>query len=326
MKTQTISIIGLNRIGGSMALAIKQSALEVSIIGHDRDAALIAEAEKMGMVDKGQRSLARAAAAADIVIMNVPLADLEVILGAIGDVVAEHALILDLSGGKAAGLKWAKSELSRGHYVGASLVLTASALADGRTGLQAARADLFKDSVFCVMPAATAEPKAVETAVNLGHLLGATPFFVDATEFDSLVQGTETVPGLLAAAMFNAVHKATGWRDMLRFAGLSFAQTTNPLGDAANVSRLALENKAATLRWLDALLQELQRVRKWIEEGEKEVLAAMLEELELERNRWLQQRADNSWLEVKAPQLDHPGFAQQMFGGLARGRDRKEER
>lgn len=325
MKTQTISIIGLNRIGGSLALAIKESALEVAIIGHDRDAALVAEAEKAGVVDKGQRSLARAAEAADIVILNAQVTDLEGILGVIGQVVAAHTLILDLSGWKVAGMNWAESALRQGHYVGGSLVLAAAALSDGRTGLEAARADLFKDSVFCVMPPASAEPKAVETAVNLGHLLGATPFFIDAMEFDSLVQGTDTVPALLAAAMFSAVHKAPGWRDMLRFAGLTFAQATQPLREAPDIAVQALQNREATLRWLDALIQELQLVRNQIQEGEEEVLGAMLQELEFERLRWLQQRSENNWLEVKAPQWEQPSFAQQMFGGLARGRDRGEK-
>jgi prephenate dehydrogenase len=163
-------------------------------------------------------SLASAASEADILIINVPLSDLEMTLEVAGAEVREHTLLVDLSNMKAVGQKWADQYMVQGHYVGAKPVLAADTLTDGRIGITAARADLFKKSVFCIMPSVKADPKAVETAVNLGRILGATPFFLDAFEYDSLMQGLEAVPGLVSAAMLRAVTKSSGWRDMLRFA------------------------------------------------------------------------------------------------------------
>lgn len=322
MKTQQITLIGLRRLGASIGLAIKQSSLDVTIVGHDSQIALARQAAGLGAIDKVQRNLPRAAETADILVLAVSVSELEATLKIVGDVVQGHTLILDLSGWKGAGLKWAKAYLQRGHYVGAALVFAATKLSDGRIGVEAADADLFRDSVICLMPSPDAEPRVVETAVNFGHILGAKPYFVDTLEYDGLVQGLETVPGLLAAAMFRAVHKSRGWRDMLRFAGLPFAQSTHPLNAGVDVAHMAMGNKMATLRWLDALMEELKQMRRWIYEGEEEVLAAVLTELDLQREAWLRERAVNDWLEAKTPDLEQRGFAQLMFGGLAGSRDK----
>jgi prephenate dehydrogenase len=326
MQAQNITIIGMGRIGASVGLALKQRALQVTLIGHDRQRALAQKAkEALGAVDRVEWNLINAVSAADILVLTVPVSELEDTLRAIGDDLQSHTLVLDLSHMKAAALQWAEQYLEQGHYVGAWPVLAASALADAQAGLETADADLFKNSVFCLMPSAKADPKAVETAVNFGRLLGATPYFMDPMEYDSLVQSVETIPGLMAAALFNAIHKTKGWRDILRFAGLPFAQTTSPLKAGEDIALLALPNKTATLRWLDALLEELQTVRRWLQEGEVEMLTATLEELNRERERWLSERAQNNWVEAKSPPAAGPGIAEQILGRWARGDDGTEE-
>jgi prephenate dehydrogenase len=225
MKAQTISIIGLGRTGASVGLALKASHLNVTVIGHDKDGDAAKAAQEAGAIDSRQWRLVRAAAEGDIIILAVPDSEVEGILEAIGQDIREHALILSFSSLKGAGQRWADRYLQTGHYVGAVPVLAASALQDGTPGVAGARVDLFRDSILCLMPSPRTDPQAVETAVNLGTVLGAKPFFLDADEYDNLVLGVETIPGLLAAALFAAITEANGWRDMLRFANLPFATT-----------------------------------------------------------------------------------------------------
>jgi hypothetical protein len=53
--------------------------------------------------------------------------------------------------------------------------------------------------------------------------------------------------------MFRAVTRSQGWRDMLRFAGMPFATGTAALEDEEEIAALALTDRDATLRWLEAL-------------------------------------------------------------------------
>jgi prephenate dehydrogenase len=313
MKTQTVSIVGLERITGSIGLALQEGDLGLTVVGHDNSRSTISGARNLGIVNRTTGSLAKAASAADILIVNVPIADLERTLEVAGAEAREHTLIVDLSNMKGMGQKWADQYVEQGHYVGAKPVLAADALTDGRFGIEASRADLFQNSVFCIMPSVKADPKAVDTAVNLGRILGAAPFFIDAFEYDSLMQGLEVVPGLVAAAILRAVTKSKGWRDMLRFAGLGFAQTTASL-ENPDLARLSLNDKVASLRWIDAVLGELQEVRRWINDSDEERFSFIMEELMIEREQWLHERRENNWIEDDSADTSGIGIAGQLMG------------
>jgi prephenate dehydrogenase len=323
MKTQVITIIGLRRTGASIALSLKEGPLAVTVLGHDSEPALQKQAVELGAIDKAESNLIRAAAGADILVLAMPSVELEGTLRAIGEDLKEHALIIDLTALKGPGVKLAEMYLRQGHYVGARPVFAAGTFADGLADGEKARADLFKNSIFCLMPGAQTDPQAVETAVNFGRLLGASPYFVDPLEYDNLAQGVETVPGLMAAALFRSVNQATGWRDMLRFADLPFAMATFALDqEAEDLAYLALNDKLATLRWLDAVMSEFKDLRRWIQEDNQEVLSALLEELKNDRSKWLLERSENEWMEVKDSAEELPGLSQRLFGGLAsRGGD-----
>lgn len=318
MKTQTITIIGLDRIGASIGLALKQSPLEVTVIGHDADATKGKVAKETVLaIDQAEWNMVNAARKADILVITTPTSFLESILQVIGSELQPHTLVLDFSSLKRLGLDWAEQYLRQGHYVGAMPVLAAPYLADGRSEAIAATPDLFKNSAFCLMPSPNADPQAVETAVNFGLLLGALPYFVDPDEYDSLVQGSETLPGLISLAMFNNMQKATGWRDMMRFVGLPFALMTRPLQNERDIPLHALQNRQATLRWLDAMMDELKVVRRLIYEENDEVLTALTEQLATEREKWLTARQKNDWDERKSPPIRPRTLSQHLLGGLA---------
>lgn len=327
MKAQTVTIVGMGRTGLSIAQALKASTANLTIVGHDRFRELTQKAkDDLGVIDRAEWNLVSAAAAADILVLSVPLAELETSLLAVGDDLQPHTLVLDLSVLKSKGLRLADQHLKKGHYVGVVPVLSAAYLQDGRDNAESATAGLFKNSVLCLMPSAQANPKAVETAVNFGRLLGATPYFVDPMEYDSLAQGVETLPGLAAAALFGAVQKSTGWRDMLRFANSSFALATQPLQQGTDITNLALNDKAATLRWLDAYLEELTSLRRLIQQGDREMIDLTLGNLLVERERWLKERRENVWIEGVDRSVDKPSVGDQLLGGWLSGKLKKDNR
>ena len=326
MKTQTITIIGLDRLGASIGLALKNSSLEAMVVGHDADPAKAKTAKEMVLaIDQVEWNLLNAVRKADILVITSQLADLERVLAAIGSELQPHTLVLDFSSMKRLGLDLAERHLHQGHYVGAVPVLAAPYLADGRSSPNAATPDLFKNSAFCLMPSPNADPQAVETAVNFGLLLGALPYFIDPDEYDSLVQGSETLPALVSLAMFNTVQKATGWRDMLRFAGLPFTLATVALENERDISLHALQNREATLRWLDAMMDELKMVRRLIYEENDEVLTALTEQLAAEREKWLDSRQKNDWDERKSPPIRPRTLSQHLLGGFAQQGDDDDE-
>lgn len=327
MKAQTVTIVGMGRVGVSIARALKASPAGLTVVGHDRARQLAQDAkEKLGAIDRVEWNLVSAAAVADILVLAVPLSELENTLLVIGEEVQPHTLVLDLAPLKAQSLRWADRHLKQGHYVGVVPVLSAAYLDDGRDDPEAATADLFRNSIFCLLPSAKADPQAVDTAVNFGRLLGASPYFLDPLEYDSLAQGVETLPGLAAAALFAAVQKSTGWRDMLRFADTSFAVATQPLVRGTDLTSMALNDKAAALRWLDALLAELTTLRRLIQEGDRETIDLTFGNLLIQRERWMKERGDNDWAEVVDVPLDRPTMSDALFGSWLGGKVKKDKK
>ena len=325
MRAQTVTIVGLDRIGGSIGLAIRAKDVGLRVIGHDPDRSSAKMALERGVVDEVNRNLVSASSAADILVLNLPLTELEETLRAIGQDIQEHTLIMDLADLKEPGMAWAEEYLEQGHYVGATPVLSAGALADGRDGLEAAQADLFAGSLFCIMASPSLEPAAIETAKNFGGILGAAPYFLGTEEYDSLMQAVGTMPALVAVATFMAVTKTAAWRDMLRFAGLPFSLTTAPL-EESDLAKLALHDRESSLRWLDAALVELQTVRHWIAEGDEERLSLILDDLTLKRRKWLLARRDIAQADKgDMPDLSDFSFTRQLFGFGGRRRKDKEK-
>lgn len=325
MKAQTVTLLGMNRTAASIGLRLKQmDKLNLTVVGYDGDKEALDKAMEMGAVDQQQWKLISAVKAGDIIVVTTPSSALRQMFELIGRDVQSHALVLDFSNLKSLGQKWARQHLVKGHHVGAVPVLATHSLLDGEQGVGSARPDLFENSVVCYMPSPKAEAKAVETAVQFGRLLGATPFFIDAEEYDSLAQGVRVLPGLAGGALFRAMTKAAGWRDMMRFAGVPFAQATLPLVDEADIAHRAFYDKEATLHWLDAFIEEMQGMRRWVYEGDVERMSAYMEQLSIERQRWLGRRKANNWEEKIIPEYEPPTFAQQMLGNRLGG-SRDEE-
>lgn len=326
MKTQTIAIIGMNLIGVSIGLALKNSAFKANIVGHDADRDKLQFAKELKAIDKSEWNLISTIIKADIIILSLSMDELELTLEAIGNDLQEHTVILDLSSQKELGAKWAAAHLKQGHYISAVPVFGVEALMDGRSLEKVAHPELFRNSLFCMMPAKDAEPEAVETAVNVGLLVGALPYFIDAEEYDALQKGISVVPGLLSAAIFGAVQDSPGWRDMLRFADQPFAMVTKPLEKAAETSLLSVKDKSATLRWLDAVLQELHNIRRLVYEGDADIIQALLAERNQEREKWLRKRDNNNWAEeAKVNTTAVPGLAEQIMGDYLSQRLRQAE-
>lgn len=318
MQTNTIAIVGMRRTGTSIALALKEGALDFTLIGHDSDSNLLRETAVKEAVDRVEADLIKACAPADIIVLAMPSVELEATLTLIGDRIQSHTLVIDLTALKEPGIRLAREHVQNGHYIGARPVFAASTFDDLQADIKSASADLFRNSVFCVMPSADTDPKAVETAVKFGQLLSAKPYFVDPLEYDQLSLGAETMPGVAAAALFRSITITSGWRDILRFADLPFAVGTLPLDtDSEDLAYHLLNDREATMRWLDALSAQLSEFRRLLMEGESEILTAYLAELNLARDRWLQERSVNDWNEAGSDDFELPTIGEHFLGGLA---------
>ena len=321
-----ISIVGLGLIGGSIGLALRQAEVASSVIGHDRDRLANGEAKKLGVVDRIEWNLISACEKSDFIILATPAGAIEETLEAIGPHLRPGCVVMDTASLKGPVLAWAAQHLSdQVHFVGGDPILNATIRGQG--GLMAARADLFKGGLFCLVPAATTDSDAVKLAADLVSLLGAKPFFLDVEEHDGLMAAVDHVPMLLALAMVETLIRQPAWRELRKVAGPAFEASTQLIipGSVAH-SDLFVLNRDNVIRWIDELSASLDSIRGTLVEEETEALVDRFLNAQQERQKWLVDRAMGEWYE--GPRTEMPprmSIMDTLLGTFWRRKPKKDQ-
>jgi prephenate dehydrogenase len=312
MAEPQIAIVGLGRVGASIGLALRQAKAPSRIVGHDRDGATADRARKLGAIDKAERNPIAACERADLIILSIPFSGIYDTLQAIAPYVKKGCTITDTTPVKGRVLAWAEELLPAGvHLVGGHPIVVAAGEEAGT-----ARADLFRGAIYCLTPTPSVPEEAVQMVTDLAYLLEAVPLFLDATEHDGLVAGVEQLPPLLALALARTVTSAQSWRDIRKLTGDTFERGTALLeGDVDSWSEMCLGNEANVVRWLNALIDELQQLRELIVAGDGQALREAFEATRSSRALLLAERATGRWEDVPRPKTeDRPGLMRRLIG------------
>jgi prephenate dehydrogenase len=207
--SRTLGIVGVGLIGGSVGLAARNSGWDV--IGVDRPEVL-EEAASLGAVDRP--STLKEARGADLVVLATPISK-------VTDLIAElppmDALVTDVASTKTAVVREAERQGLRfvgGHPMAGSQL----------SGVENARADLFKGARYFLTPTEETNPEAYREVSGFVRDLGAVPTAVDPEKHDLLMAALSHLPHLMAAALLKVASDISP--EALSFAGPSFRDLT----------------------------------------------------------------------------------------------------
>jgi len=290
-----IAIIGLRLVGASAGLALHRYHDRVTIVGHDPEPRVAAQAKSMGAVDRTEWNLINAVTNADRVIVALPVNQIRDTLAAIALDLQPGCIVLDTADVKQTVLQWAAELLPESvHFIGGHPILVVDNLDTG-----AARADLFEKKLFCLTPEARAGDSAVRLAADLVEAMGAQPFFMDPREHDGMAAAVEHGPSLVAGALMWAASSSAAWPDVRKLAGSQFyVSTLIAAQDGTAAASACAANREQTVRWLDAFIAELGLWRERLAAGDDESVAKAFDQgLEAGR-RWVQAQAAGDWSET----------------------------
>ena len=323
-----ITIIGLGQIGASFGLALADRKEQLQRMGHDRHPDVARQAMKIGAVDHISVNLPSSVRNADIVVLALPIDQIRETIEIIAEDLKEDAVLLDTGPVKEVVTAWAKEILpANRHYVGLTPVLNPSYLLLPDSGIAAARADLFKQGMMGIVAPPRTPSEAIKLAVDLTRMVGASSFFVDPVEMDSLMAATHILPQLVSAALLNTTVDQPGWREARKIAGRAYAEVTSPSVQFSQPKALtdsALLNKKNVLRVLDGMIATLQNLRADIQDDDGRSLESRLERAQGGRREWWNQRLRADWNEeLAAPPEISTGS--EMFGRLLGFRGKKKK-
>src|SRR5579859_952814 len=107
----TIAIVGLGLMGGSLGLALREGGIGRAITGYDALPRRAERARELGAITAAAESPAAAVAGADLVVLAAPVLALRELLRAIAPHLAPRAVVTDLGSAKAAVVRWARETL-----------------------------------------------------------------------------------------------------------------------------------------------------------------------------------------------------------------------
>jgi prephenate dehydrogenase len=268
MKIQTLTIVGVGLIGGSIGLAARRRGVATHVLGAGRQQASLDRARAVGAVDETSLDLAAAVRRADVAVFCTPVDRIAEQVLAAAPGCAPGTLLTDAGSTKAAIVAQLDGQLPDGVAFVGSHPLAGSE----KRGPEHADADLFQDRLTVITPGPHTDPAAVERTAAFWRALGCRVRLMPPEEHDQALALTSHLPHLVASALAGVLpgelHEltATGFRDTTRVAG----------GDPALWSAIFCQNHGAVLQALHRLTGRLDEFRAALEAGDRAALDILL--------------------------------------------------
>ena len=324
-----ITIIGLGQIGASIGLALAGQKENLLRVGHDKEFSIERAALQKNAVDKAEHNLPRAVEDAGIVLLALPIHQVRETLEFIAPDLKRGTVVVDTAPVKSEVAKWAKEILPEGcYYIGLVPTIGAEFLQETGTGLDSAKADLFKNSIFLLDAPAGTPSDALQLVADLVKLTGAAFIIADILESDGLMASTYLLPQLVSAALLNAIIDQPGWMEARKVAGKSFLAATSGFlvqDDPDALRILSLQNKENVSRTIDRMIAALVDLRDDIEDGNNESIKARLQTAQKGRENWVSDGAAANWTEKKVEPLEHVSLKERILGTVI-GKSTKDKK
>jgi prephenate dehydrogenase len=312
-QAQTIAVIGVGLMGGSLGLAARERAGAGEVRGYSRSRETLDLALERGAITQACASLEEAATGADLIFVATPVRLVPEHIARAAAVAHAGAVISDVGSTKAALMRSLLPEAQRRCIGGHPLCGSETA------GVANASPALYEGATYFLTPGAHVDPDAYQRLHVFVSRIGARPVAVDPEEHDRIMALVSHLPHVLANVLMTQAGEQQGARDALLSAGPSFRDLTRVAGSNRRVwTDIFMENRQALLASLKAYSVGLDEVIGALEECDEQLLAETIGRAAGHRERMLAagslSAADLFRLVVKIP--DRPGVLREITVAL----------
>ena len=290
MSFNKIVIFGVGLIGGSAALALKQAQAVRHVVGVGRSLDNLQAALDLNVIDEAQSDIACALQDADVVLLATPVAQTPKILEAILPHLAANTVVTDAGSTKsdiaayveAAASQTANPQQLLSQFVGGHPIAGAE-----KSGVTAAKADLFVGKNVVLTPNQQTAPEALEKVRQLWLSAGAKVTQMSASEHDQTFAAVSHLPHLLAFALVDDLASRPNAKQLFDFAASGFRDFTRIAASSPEMWRdISLANREALLSEIDAYQKELLLLKVLLDTQDERGLQALFERASHARQQW----------------------------------------
>lgn len=260
----SVCIIGVGLIGGSLALALKQNGIANRIIGYGRNEKRLIDALNLKIIDDFTLSL-KEAADSEFIVLATPLGIFEKITTEISSFLQPNSILMDVGSVKKHVINTIESIIPDNVH----FIPTHPIAGSDKTGFEHARQDLFKGARVIITPTEKTDQKVLERISRMWQTIGALVEFMSAEEHDKIYALMSHLPHLISFCLVNTVYNIDA--NLIKYAGSGFKDTTRIAKSSPEIWKdIFLMNKDNIFKTLDFFIYKIEEIKKLISQGNSE--------------------------------------------------------
>jgi prephenate dehydrogenase len=284
MRWRKATLIGVGLLGGSIGLALKRRGLASQVQGYVRHPERIAECLRAGAVDTASTDLLECVRGADLLIFCTPLSNMEPLARAMQPAVERGAVVTDVGSVKGTVVETLEPLFAA---TGARFIGSHPMAGSEKTGVSAARAELFERAVCVVTPTPRTDAEALAATEQLWASLGGRVLRLDPSRHDQLVSRTSHLPHFLAVQLARLVLGAGGAESCGPLCAGGFRDGTRVAAGSPEMWRdIALANRQELAGALEEFGRSLDVLRQALAAGDSAAIESILREARSLRSDW----------------------------------------
>ena len=281
----TLAIIGVGLIGGSLSLALKKHNAVHRVIGVGRSQENLDCALRLGVIDAV--ATVAEAARADIIFVATPVAQMPRVFADLAPHLGAHSIITDGGSTKQDVSAAARAALGEkfSQFVPAHPIAGTE-----KTGAGAAFATLFEKRKTILCEEAETSPIAANHIAQMWQTAGAEIHRMSAAEHDDVFAAVSHLPHLLAFALVDMLAGMPRSADYFNYAASGFRDFTRIAAASPEMWRdISVANRAALREQLRDYRARLDEFDRWLDVAAPDDVAAIessYSRASVARNAW----------------------------------------
>jgi len=280
----TVCIIGLGLIGGSIGLSMKKNNFDSKITGYAKTEKTLLRAVERGLIDYAEKSLVKAVDGADLVILATPLSTFKPIIEEIAPFLKKGSIVTDTGSAKFTVLEELKDlipsevEFIPGHPIAGT----------EESGPDSGFPELFENRWCILTPTEDNSKEGVESIRYFWELLGSKVEIMDALHHDKVLAITSHIPHLIAYNIVGTANDLANVTDteVVKYSAGGFRDFTRiAASDPKMWSDIFTYNSEAVLEMLDLFSNDLTKLKKSILKKDTNMLFSSFEKTRNVRKR-----------------------------------------
>ena len=280
----SIVIIGLGLMGGSVAKALKNKNPEILISAFDHNDSALDLALDVGIIDKKISTLEEInkleSKDVDIIIIAVPVIESLKVFDAINGLFNSDITITDTASAKSL----ISNHLEENYSSPTNIILSHPMAGSHNTGVGYADEAMFYNKKVLITELLNPKDHCMQLVINLWEGLGAAVFKIDPIKHDEIMSYASHLPHVISYAVLNSIMKnpnedittfsAGGLKDFVRIGG----------SDPKMWTDIFLSNKESILKAIDAYKDSLDELSKLLEDDNEKALQDLLTSIKEYKN------------------------------------------